>query len=317
MAETQKQDDTQAVVKTDVKTADLGPVAVLAAVFRGERPEDGVAPGNRERAGEDLDLAAKLGRGLDHLHGVAEANLCLLLGRGGGVHLGAVLIVDDQAAEAEAAQLRAQLQTGGRMPQLLADIDAAHPTIEEREEYEPHIESGVVVYAGVDYGQILREAEAEADVLIWDGGNNDLPFFRPDLMITVVRGGDSPFVIPDEAECMVELRTVPGVRADQAVELVRSLGDASWQWDLELVASREAWQLQAEGPAADLAQGLSSELGTELNFVAPYWMEATLWEEVCPTLICGPTGGGLHAIDEWVDLGQVRSLTSALVKLLA
>lgn len=157
-------------------------------------------------------------------------------------------------------------------------------------------------------GHLMVALEKKAQEIRATGG---------DLMITMVRGGDSPFVIPDEAECIVELRTVPGVRADQAVELVRSLGDASWQWDLELVASREAWQLQAEGPAADLAQGLTSELRTGLNFVAPYWMEATLWEEVCPTLICGPTGGGLHAIDEWVDLGQVRSLTSALVKLLA
>jgi predicted GTPase len=58
-------------------------------------------------------------------------------------------------------------------------------TIEEREEYEPHIDRGVVVYAGVDYEAILREAEKEADVVVWDGGNNDLPFYKPDLFITV------------------------------------------------------------------------------------------------------------------------------------
>ena len=58
-------------------------------------------------------------------------------------------------------------------------------TIEEREEYEPHIDRGVVVYAGVDYERILRQAEEEADVVVWDGGNNDLPFYRPDLHIVV------------------------------------------------------------------------------------------------------------------------------------
>ena len=58
-------------------------------------------------------------------------------------------------------------------------------TIEEREEYEPHIDSGFVVYAGVDYEEILREAEKEADVILWDGGNNDTPFYKPDLHIVV------------------------------------------------------------------------------------------------------------------------------------
>ena len=66
-----------------------------------------------------------------------------------------------------------------------ADLDAHKCTIEEREEYEPHIDQGLVVYAGVDYEKILRAAEREADVILWDGGNNDLPFFAPDLHIVV------------------------------------------------------------------------------------------------------------------------------------
>jgi predicted GTPase len=65
------------------------------------------------------------------------------------------------------------------------DLDRYRCTIEEREEYEPHIDRGVVVYAGVDYERILRQAEEEADIIVWDGGNNDLPFFRPDLHIVV------------------------------------------------------------------------------------------------------------------------------------
>jgi predicted GTPase len=68
----------------------------------------------------------------------------------------------------------------------VADIDATHPTVEEREEYEAPVQMGVVVYAGVDYLDILRQAEQEADVIIWDGGNNDFPFYVPDLLITLV-----------------------------------------------------------------------------------------------------------------------------------
>lgn len=66
-----------------------------------------------------------------------------------------------------------------------ADLDRYECTIEEREEYEPHIANGAVVYAGVDYAAILEEAEKEADVIVWDGGNNDTPFFKPDLWICV------------------------------------------------------------------------------------------------------------------------------------
>src|SRR5512147_246677 len=66
-----------------------------------------------------------------------------------------------------------------------ADLDREKCTIEEREEYEPHIDNGFVVYAGVDYGEILARAEQEADVILWDGGNNDLPFYVPALHICV------------------------------------------------------------------------------------------------------------------------------------
>jgi predicted GTPase len=65
------------------------------------------------------------------------------------------------------------------------DLDRQNCTIEEREEYEPHIDNGVVVYAGVDYERILRQAEEEVDIILWDGGNNDLPFYTPDLHIVV------------------------------------------------------------------------------------------------------------------------------------
>ncbi len=83
-----------------------------------------------------------------------------------------------------------------------ADLDAADCTIEEREEYEPHIAAGGVVHAGVDYAAILRQAEAESDVILWDGGNNDFPFIRPDLLITLVdplRPGHESAYHPGEA----------------------------------------------------------------------------------------------------------------------
>jgi len=66
------------------------------------------------------------------------------------------------------------------------DLEAQDCTIEEREEYEPHIERGVIVFAGVDYERILRQAEQEVDIILWDGGNNDLPFFHSDMHIVVV-----------------------------------------------------------------------------------------------------------------------------------
>ena len=82
-----------------------------------------------------------------------------------------------------------------------ADLDKHECTIEEREEYEPHLDNGVIVYAGVDYEAILREAEKEVDVVLWDGGNNDFPFYKPDLLITVadpLRPGHESAYYPGE-----------------------------------------------------------------------------------------------------------------------
>jgi len=84
----------------------------------------------------------------------------------------------------------------------MEDLDRAHCTIEEREEYEPHLREGIVVFAGVDYEPILRTAEQESDVILWDGGNNDLPFYAPDLHIVVAdpwRAGHELSYYPGEA----------------------------------------------------------------------------------------------------------------------
>ena len=81
------------------------------------------------------------------------------------------------------------------------DLDKHECTIEEREEYEPHIDNGIIVYAGVDYEKILREAEKEADVIVWDGGNNDLPFYKSDLHIVIAdphRAGNELTYYPGE-----------------------------------------------------------------------------------------------------------------------
>lgn len=89
------------------------------------------------------------------------------------------------------------------------DLDKHECTIEEREEYEPHIRNGVIVYAGVDYEKILREAEKEAEIIIWDGGNNDVPFYKSDLHIVVAdphRPGHEVAYHPGEANlCMADV----------------------------------------------------------------------------------------------------------------
>jgi predicted GTPase len=109
-----------------------------------------------------------------------------------------------------------------------ADLDKYECTIEEREEYEPHIDNGIIVYAGVDYEKILREAEKEADVIVWDGGNNDTSFYKPDLNIVVAdphRAGNELTYYPGETNLrMANVVIINKVdTADpQKVDLVRA-----------------------------------------------------------------------------------------------
>jgi predicted GTPase len=111
----------------------------------------------------------------------------------------------------------------------LADIDASHPTVEEREEYELPVELGMVMYAGVDYAEILEQAQGEADVIVWDGGNNDFPFFRPDLLITVVdplRAGHELKYHPGETNLrMADVVVINKVDSADAHSLERVLAD--------------------------------------------------------------------------------------------
>src|SRR5438445_6990180 len=109
------------------------------------------------------------------------------------------------------------------------DLDRAKVTIEEREEYEPHIRRGTVVFAGVDYAEVLQQAQKECDVLVWDGGNNDLPFFRPVVHITVadpLRAGHELTYYPGEtnfrmADAIV-INKVDSATAEQIGEIEHS-----------------------------------------------------------------------------------------------
>lgn len=122
--------------------------------------------------------------------------------------------------------VRQRVQRFARME----DLDLHRCTIEEREEYEPHIASGGVIYAGVDYGAILAEAEKEADVIVWDGGNNDLPFYVPDIEIVVVdphRPGHERTYHPGEANLrrahVVVINKIDTANADGVAAVRRSI----------------------------------------------------------------------------------------------
>jgi predicted GTPase len=116
----------------------------------------------------------------------------------------------------------------------LADLDRYKCTIEEREEYEPHIASGTVIYAGVDYGVILEQAQAECDVLLWDGGNNDLPFYRPNVWITLVdplRAGHELTYHPGETNLrgadVVLINKMDSATPDQVAQLERTIAETN------------------------------------------------------------------------------------------
>jgi predicted GTPase len=116
----------------------------------------------------------------------------------------------------------------------LEDLDRHDVTIEEREEYEPHLNAGLVVYAGVDYGEILEQAQAECDVLLWDGGNNDLPFYRPTIHIVVadpLRAGHETTYHPGEANIrmadVIVINKVDSASAEQLDRLEATIAEVN------------------------------------------------------------------------------------------
>lgn len=170
------------------------------------------------------------------------------------------------------------------------------------------------VNAVTHLGRFLSAVEAHDARLPNPGGS---------LMVTVAAGGESPFVLARSARAVVERRTVPGESAADALAEVEALvsdlraADPGISADASLTMAREAWRVDAHGPAHTLGAALTEALGDDAPpgaFDAPYWMEAPLWQDAgIPALVCGPAGGGLHAADEWVDLGQVRRYAEALV----
>ena len=116
----------------------------------------------------------------------------------------------------------------------LEDLDRHETTIEEREEYEPHIATGTVIYAGVDYAEILEQAQTEGDVLLWDGGNNDLPFYVPTVHLALVdplRAGHETRYHPGEANLrradVIVINKIDSATADQVASLEATIAETN------------------------------------------------------------------------------------------
>ncbi|MGZ6265320.1 MAG: cyclic 2,3-diphosphoglycerate synthase [Candidatus Limnocylindrales bacterium] len=130
-----------------------------------------------------------------------------------------------------------------------ADLDRYETTIEEREEYEPHLDAGRVMYAGVDYEAILRQAEAEADVVIWEGGNNDFSFYRPDLFVVIadpLRAGHELHYHPGETNIrmadVIVINKVDSATPEQVAEVKTNI--AALNPGAPVILARSALTLQ-------------------------------------------------------------------------
>lgn len=143
-----------------------------------------------------------------------------------------------------------------------SDLETAQCTIEEREEYEPHLDAGNVVYAGVDYAKIVRQAEQEADLILWDGGNNDFPFIQPDLHLVLVdplRAGDETTHHPGEVVLrMADIVIVAKVNAAATAD-IQQVEATARQVNPKAVIARAASPIRLEnldviGNSADLAE---------------------------------------------------------------
>ena len=135
------------------------------------------------------------------------------------------------------------------------DLDRYNCTIEEREEYEPYIDMGGVIFAGVDYEKILREAEKEADVIIWDGGNNDFPFYKTDLLITIadpLRAGHEISYYPGEMNV---------IAAD--IVIINKVNTAK-KVDIETVRKN----VKKLNPSAQIIDGISSVIVDNGDMIA-------------------------------------------------
>jgi predicted GTPase len=138
----------------------------------------------------------------------------------------------------------------------LSDLDKHKCTIEEREEYEPHIMRGQVVYAGVDYGIILEKAAAESDIVVWDGGNNDMSFFQSDLYITVVdphRPGHERSYYPGETNVLLADVVVINKVATASLEGIQTVRESVRMLNPEAIVIEAASPIAVDDP--DLIKG--------------------------------------------------------------
>jgi len=170
------------------------------------------------------------------------------------------------------------------------DLDKFRCTIEEREEYEPYIDMGGVIFAGVDYGKILEEAEKEADVIIWDGGNNDFSFYKPDLLITIAdphRAGHEISYYPGE----LNIRT-----AD--VVIINKVNNAEKN-NIETVREN----VKKVNPSAQIINGISEVIVENKEMIAG---KKVLVIEDGPTVTHGgmPYGAGTVAAED-NDVGEI------------
>jgi predicted GTPase len=151
-----------------------------------------------------------------------------------------------------------------------ADLDTADATIEEREEYEPHIAEGNVVFAGIDYAAILDEAEQEADVILWDGGNNDTPFIKPNLHVVVVdphRAGHELRYHPGETNlrmahvCVVnKVDTAPPEGVEDVLDSIRKVNP-----EAKIVLAASPFLLEENGETVAGKRVLAVEDGPTLT----------------------------------------------------
>jgi len=165
------------------------------------------------------------------------------------------------------------------------DLDRYNCTIEEREEYEPYIDMGSVIFAGVDYEKILREAEKEADIIIWDGGNNDFPFIKPDLWITITdphRAGHELSYYPGELNARI---------AD--IILINKVNTAKKE-DIEIVRSN----IKKINPDAQIIDGISTIIADDKDIIKD---KRVLVIEDGPTVTHGGMkyGAGKIAAERW------------------
>lgn len=171
-------------------------------------------------------------------------------------------------------------------------------------------------------GQLLN-AIADADDALRRQPKHPL-LSHGSLMATVVRAGSATFTVAADADIAVERRILPGESPAHALDEVRALVDPiaaatpGLKSEVRLTHARDAWQADASGAAADFTDLLvdalqSAGAPSPATTGAPYWMESALWQAAgVPTVVCGPAGGGLHAVDEWVEVAQLERFAVAV-----